>query len=126
LTTSIRPRARLPDRYRVHAFKDYGFLRNYAAPGAGDLEPGQAFSHRKDGPPDFDYDLLPSRDDVFEFTLAEDRGDIGAKAIPSDLRSMTIPVRTQGPAIGGTSPRAPRLPSDVSGGRPRVSPMRVP
>lgn len=54
--------------------KDYGFLRFFAGPG-GDPEPGEVFFHRKDGPPGFDYDLLPSRDFVFEFTLAEDRGD---------------------------------------------------
>lgn len=54
--------------------KDYGFLRFFAGPG-GDPEPGEVFFHRKDGPPGFDYDLLPSRDFVFEFNLAEDRGD---------------------------------------------------
>ncbi|MBX9579589.1 MAG: NYN domain-containing protein [Gemmataceae bacterium] len=55
--------------------KDYGFLRYFAGPEAGNLEPAEAFFHRKDGPPDFDYGILPSRDVVFEFTLGEDRGE---------------------------------------------------
>lgn len=54
--------------------KDYGFLRYFAGPG-GDPEPGEVFFHRKDGPPDFDYTHLPSRDFVFEFTLTQDRTD---------------------------------------------------
>lgn len=53
--------------------KDYGFLRYFT--GTGGVEAGEVFFHRKDGPPEFDYDHLPSRDYVFEFTLAEDRGD---------------------------------------------------
>jgi hypothetical protein len=57
------------------AEKDYGFLRYFGGPGAGGLEPEEVFFHRNDGPRDFDYGLLPSRDFVFEFTLAEDRGD---------------------------------------------------
>ncbi len=78
--------------------KDYGFLRFFAGPGT-DLEPGEAFFHRKDGPPDFDYGLLPSRDFVFEFTLAEDRGE---KLAARDVQLVANysghgPVRRKGP-----------------------------
>jgi len=55
--------------------RDYGFLRYFVGPSAHELEPEEAFFHRKDGPSDFDYGLLPNRDFVFEFTLAEDRGE---------------------------------------------------
>ncbi len=85
--------------------KDYGFLRYFAGPGAGELEPEQVFFHRNDGPPDFDYGLLPSRDFVFEFTLAEDRGD---KLAARDVQLVASyggpgPCRKKGP--GEPSPR---------------------
>lgn len=54
--------------------RTYGFLRFFTACGATDLDPAEAFFHHTDGPRGFDYDRLPDRDLVFEFTLAEGRG----------------------------------------------------
>lgn len=79
--------------------KDYGFLRFFAGPG-GDPEPGEVFFHRNDGPPGFDYGLLPNRDFVFEFTLAEDRGD---KLAARDVQ-LVADYSDRGPARKKGSP----------------------